>query len=633
VEDIAYFAFWGLQGAKIRAEGYEIYPPGRYTWGEDIVRAHMEHFRADACITLWDIWVVNEEYAEQAYPWIPWTPIDMYPPPPLVVERAKQAYQVLVYSKFAQDAMREQGVETVYIPHGVDASVYMPLDKLECRRRLGFPEDAFVIGMVAANKGQDPCRKAIPEALLAFQEFRLRHSDAVMYLHMDLEGHDGVDVRAIIRSLGLPKGSVQAVDQYRNVIGLPPEYLADAYNAMNVLHAASMSEGFGLPILEAQACGTRVVTTNWTSMPELTFDGICTEPAQRYWTNLGSWAVMPSVANIVDAWERIYRGELGDPMSHSLIARCKAEEYDWEKVVQDYWRPFLEGLEWRLKVERAAGIGPRGRRISGSCAPGAHRWAKTGLFYGDVLCIPCLYKDCPAELAILPDGRRVYRKTGFAMETDGIALDIEDDPDGGVAKIVYREIETSYGINTIAFEPGDVVLDLGAHVGVVSIYIAKRWPEVTVIAVEPVPENYGKLCHNIVVNCVGNVVPVDAAVTGDGRDVMLYGDLGTNSGGASVFVRPSSGGYETVARSFTLAELFEFYVPNRCKLLKVDIEGTEYEVLRADPTLLDRVDYLVVEAHTGDALSALGYEAEKLREMCTEHVDQEHLFWTASKIA
>ena len=170
------------------------------------MRAHMENFKADACITLWDIWVVNEEYAEQAYPWLPWTPIDQYPPPRLVVERARQAYQPIVYSRFAQEAMREQGVECAYIPHAVDCEIFKPLDKLECRRHLGFPEDAFVIGMVAANKGHSPSRKAIPEALLAFQEFRRRHSDAVMYLHMDLRGTTGWTCRPSSRAWACPRG-------------------------------------------------------------------------------------------------------------------------------------------------------------------------------------------------------------------------------------------------------------------------------------------------------------------------------------------------------------------------------------------------------------------------------------------
>lgn len=642
--EVAYFAFWGLQGAKINAEGFQVYPPHRYTWGEDIVRAHMEHFRADACITLWDIWVVNDDYAEQAYPWICWTPVDQYPAPPLVIERAKQAYQVLVYSRFGQEAMREQGVETVYIPHAVDCQVYKPMDKLECRRRLGFADDAFVIGMVAANKGHSPCRKAFPEALLAFQEFRRRHSDAVMYLHTDLEGHDGVDIRAIIESLGLPKGAIKAVDQYRNVIGLPPQYLADAYNAMNVLHAASMGEGFGLTILEGQACGTRVVTTNWTSMPELTFDGICTEPAQRYWTKLDSWAVVPSVANIIEAWEAIYRGELGNPMSHSLVARARAEEYEWGRVVDQYWKPFLEELEVRLTEEReakrvVAGVSwPREEPKAEvdivsfqpqGCEAGDHDWARVGLWQGDELCVPCLRGNCAAELRIhRVTSRRTIVPDGFKMERHGIALDIEDDPQGGVAKIVYREIESSYDVSSIPFEPGDVVLDIGAHVGVVSIYLAKLYPDVKIYAFEPITVNLLRLSRNRNVNLAENVVFVGYAVSADGRRLELRGRASENSGGFSALV--SGDGDEYVVVSMTLEEIFERYVPQRCKLLKMDIEGMEYEVLEAHCDLLKRVDYLALEAHQSEELIQQRRTVAGLKALCSSYLPGDRLRFCVS---
>lgn len=559
----------------------------------------------------------------------PYFPVDQYPVPPRVIARARECYQPIVYSRFALEAMREIGVECAYVPHGVDCDIFKPMDKMECRRRLGFPEDAFIIGMVAANKGY-PSRKAIPEALLAFEEFRRRHDDAVLYLHMyPKTDNGGVDVHAIIRSLNLPPGSVKLVDEYHYLVGLPDQYLAGAYNAFNVLNAESMGEGFGLPILESQACGTRVVTTNCSAMPENTFDGIVNEPAQRFWTQLDSWAVMPSVWNMIEAWERIYAGELGDPFSHSQKAIEGARAFDWPLVLENHWKPFLQSLEARLK-----GVGSA--FYSSECG-NRHRWAKTGLYNQGVLCVPCLRKWCPAELAVLPGGRQVVRDTGFAMEKDGIVLDINDDPDGGVAKIVYREIESSYGIGDIPFEPGDVVLDLGAHVGVVSIYIASHYPGVTVYAFEPVAANFERLRRNVAVNGVeDNVVAVNVAVTGDGRDLTLVGNLAENSGGATAFgptAKGTSDWGKARVESMTLQEIFDEYVPGRCKLLKLDVEGAEYEILQADPELLNRVDYLAAEFHVNNVLEAQGCNPEVLKEFCAAHIEPGHLHISTSRIA
>jgi len=626
--EVAYFAFAGLHGGKLKTGDTLVLPPAFNMWGSDIVKAHKTHFKADAVLTHWDIWAAGDDFAEQAYPWVPYFPLDQYPVPPRVLERALECYQPVVYSKFALAAMREAGVECAYVPHGIDCDIFKPMDKMECRRHLGFPEDAFVIGMVAANTGY-PSRKAIPESLLAFEQFRRRHSDAVLYLHMYPHNDDnGVEVPAIIQSLGLPPGSVKLVDEYQYLMGLPDQYLADAYNSMNVLHAASMGEGFGLPIVEAQACGTRVVTTNCSSMPENTFDGIVTEPAQRLWTQLDSWAVMPSVENMVEAWERIYAGELGDPFTHSQKAIEGARKHDWPLVLENYWKPFLEQLEARLK-------GSGGAYSAVSCGD-RHRWSRTGLWEGDTLRVPCLRKWCPAEMAILPNGRHVVRDTGFAMETDGVSLDIEDDPNGGVAKIVYREIGSSYGVNGIPFDEGNVVLDLGAHVGVVSIYVAKHHPGVKVYAFEPVAENFKRLRRNVKANGVEEaVVGVNLAVTGDGRDVVLSGYLAENSGGATIYGPPedeASDAERVRVHSLTLRDIFDQYVPGRCKLLKIDVEGAEYEILEAAPELLDRVDYLAIEAHANDDFGAQGRTPEKLRELCEEHIDADHIFWTVSQI-
>ena len=55
-------------------------------------------------------------------------------------------------------------------------------------RRDAFPKDAFVVGMVAANKGA-PSRKAFSQALLAFSRFAKAHDNAFLYLHTVLDAN------------------------------------------------------------------------------------------------------------------------------------------------------------------------------------------------------------------------------------------------------------------------------------------------------------------------------------------------------------------------------------------------------------------------------------------------------------
>jgi FkbM family methyltransferase len=87
-----------------------------------------------------------------------------------------------------------------------------------------------------------------------------------------------------------------------------------------------------------------------------------------------------------------------------------------------------------------------------------------------------------------------------------------------------------YRLGRIRFEPGDVIVDVGAHVGMVAIWLALRNPQVTVIAVEPEPFNLSHLRANIAANGVDNIVVVPLALTADRRTLPMARPP-SNSGG------------------------------------------------------------------------------------------------------
>ncbi|MGE0289047.1 MAG: FkbM family methyltransferase [Bradyrhizobium sp.] len=201
----------------------------------------------------------------------------------------------------------------------------------------------------------------------------------------------------------------------------------------------------------------------------------------------------------------------------------------------------------------------------------------------------------------------------FPLSIAGVALDIQDHPGGSVAKIICYEAERQYRLQDIPFADGDVAVDIGAHVGVVTCYLAKAHPGIRVIAVEPVRRLYDYLSANVVANGVANRVKLYALAIGqDGGEVTLYGDLGLNSGGSSVYGR--GGPAIEHAPSMALERCLDTYAPGRIRLLKIDCEGAEHEALT--DAVLDRVDYLVGEFHDGPAFEALGYSAAALKRRC-----------------
>jgi glycosyltransferase involved in cell wall biosynthesis len=66
-----------------------------------------------------------------------------------------------------------------------------------------------------------------------------------------------------------------AAVQYEDRIGLESGELLEEYRRADVLTFVSLAEGFGLPIIEAQAIGRVVVTSRVASMPEISGGGAC----------------------------------------------------------------------------------------------------------------------------------------------------------------------------------------------------------------------------------------------------------------------------------------------------------------------------------------------------------------------
>jgi hypothetical protein len=73
-------------------------------------------------------------------------------------------------------------LDPLYCPHGIDTDTYQPHDRNTVREQVGLEEDAFLVGMVAANKGR-PSRKSFSQAFQAFRKFAESHDNAYLYLH------------------------------------------------------------------------------------------------------------------------------------------------------------------------------------------------------------------------------------------------------------------------------------------------------------------------------------------------------------------------------------------------------------------------------------------------------------------
>ena len=356
-EAVAQFAWYGLQGGLHYVDGIKIYPAGNDPYGNDIIGAHTKNHRANVVISLIDVWVMKDT-ARAIAPavWLPWLPIDHDPVPQKVLDALDGAYIPLTYAKWGYQQLKTAGVDNVYIPHGIEPDVYRILnaDTVARFRREVLMNPEHLTMMVAANKGY-PDRKAFQFQLRGWAEFAKDKPGARLYIHTEpTTMYGGIDFAALLDNLGI-KDKVIFPDRYNYFLGYPAEYMALLYNAADVFLGASMSEGFGIPLIEAQACGTPVVTTNATSMPELVRWGQIVDPVDRWWTPLNAWQYLPSVAGIAEALSQLHaqwldNGVRKDATAQEIAQDAIHSEYGWSNIVRDYWAPLMRRLAGELEA-------------------------------------------------------------------------------------------------------------------------------------------------------------------------------------------------------------------------------------------------------------------------------------------
>ena len=221
-----------------------------------------------------------------------------------------------------------------------DTKIFNPRDKKESRKIFNIPEDSYCVGMVAQNKSL-PSRKSFQQSLEAFANFAKDKPNARLYLHTAVGTEQGgMNLIEYCIHLGIADKLIHTA-YYNYLFKFSSEDLAKLYSSFDVLLNPAMGEGFGIPVIESQACGTPVIVGNWTSMPELLGSGIAVESSEKWWTPLASYQYHPKMESILEALEKIYKGDK-EEYKRKAVEFTKA--YDVDKIIKDYWVPYLESL-------------------------------------------------------------------------------------------------------------------------------------------------------------------------------------------------------------------------------------------------------------------------------------------------
>jgi len=329
------------------------YSRGMNQYSTDVMPLNFAHWSAENpslpnfLITLYDTWVLHDNPALDAIPIASWTPIDHQPAPENVLKWLKKPNVTpIAMSQFGKAMIENAGIESEYIPHAIDTTVFKPTPNLPegiSGREFCGGEDKFIVGMNFANKaGGFIHRKAVAENFLAFGIFAQKHKDVMLYLHTEPYGkQSGFVLPNILAACGVPAEQVKFVDPIAYQYGISQETLAAIYSGWDVGLFTNYGEGFGVPQIEAQACGVPIITSNFAASAELASPDSFLVNGQPFWdAGQHTWFNVPNVQGIVDALEQAY--QRGKQTFADTLAF--AQKYDANKVYQEGWKPLIKKL-------------------------------------------------------------------------------------------------------------------------------------------------------------------------------------------------------------------------------------------------------------------------------------------------
>ena len=130
---------------------------------------------------------------------------------------------------------------------------------------------------------------------------------------------------------------------------IPGAAMADWYRSLDILSNCA-NEGFGLPVLEAEASGVPAVVSDCSAGTELCGAG-WKIPGELEWTDgHNSWWHYPYPKAIEAAYENAWQArEDGKMPALRARARAFAEQYDADLVLERDWVPVLAALEANLR--------------------------------------------------------------------------------------------------------------------------------------------------------------------------------------------------------------------------------------------------------------------------------------------
>ncbi len=294
-----------------------------------------------------DVVIINSDWwhvasfldrAPQGLPIVAYMPVDGAHLNPADMARLNHLAAAAWYTGFGLREAVAAGFKgtSEVIPHGLDATLWQPLEKHAARRALGLhvPDNAFIVGNVNRNQP----RKRLDVTIEHFAAWVRQKgvSDAWLLLHCaqqdsgwDLRrvaGYYGVEDRLLLTGPARLREAADAI------------HLRNVYNALDVQVSTTLGEGWGLTTMEGMACGVPQIVPDWAGLGEWAVPALKVPCGTRLvHPEINTVGALPDQVPFIAQLDRLHRdATLRLSLSETGVAFVHQRKFRWSTIASSF---------------------------------------------------------------------------------------------------------------------------------------------------------------------------------------------------------------------------------------------------------------------------------------------------------
>ena len=187
------------------------------------------------------------------------------------------------------------------------------------------------------------------------------------------------------------------------------------------------------------------------------------------------------------------------------------------------------------------------------------------------------------------------KKEEYILKSGDLAAKVRPQTsDRGIVNEIWAN--KIYTPKSFDIKQSDIIVDIGANIGIFSILAAKKAKNGKVFAFEPINKNFKRLNENIKLNNLKNIISFKKAVSNKNKKIELF-ISNDNEGGHSIYANLTKSKNKQIVNALSLKNIFKENNLKNIDFLKIDCEGGEYDILLNSKKELKKINKISMEVH------------------------------------